>query len=86
MRPYSQHMTPTLDTAIASVLAALLDIDEPVERYEAIRRAESQLTAGFRKERAAIAAELHDGRSWAQVGELLKVTGSRAEQISRAAR
>lgn len=79
-------MTPTLDIAIASVLAALLDIDEPVERYEAIRHAESQLTAEFRKERAGIAAELHDGRSWAQVGELLKVTGSRAEQISRGAR
>lgn len=86
MRPYSQHMTPTLDTAIASVLAALQEFEEPVERYEAFRRAESQLIAEFRKGRATIATELHDGRSWAAVGELLGVTGSRAEQISRAAR
>lgn len=86
MRPYSQHMTPALDTAIASVLAALQEVEEPVERYEAFRLAEAKLIAEFRKGRAAIATELHDGRSWAQVGTLLKVTGSRAEQISRGTR
>ncbi|MFB8393685.1 hypothetical protein [Streptomyces yangpuensis] len=79
-------MTPTLDTAIASLLAALNQIEEPVERYEAIRHAEAHLTAEFKRGRASIATALHQERSWAQVGELLGVTGSRAEQISRAAR
>jgi DNA-directed RNA polymerase specialized sigma subunit len=79
-------MTPTLDAAIASLLTALRNIEDPVERYEAIRRAEGHLLAAFRSERSVIANNLHEERSWAQVGSMLGVTGSRAEQISRAAR
>lgn len=79
-------MTPSLDSAITSLLAVLRDIKNPVERYEAIRRVEGELLAAFRSERSAIASELHQERSWAQVGSMLGVTGSRAEQISRAAR
>lgn len=86
MRPYSQLMTPTLDAAITSLLDALRNVEDPVERYEAIRHAEVQIVAAFKKERAAIASGLHDERSWSQVGSMLGVTGSRAEQISRAAR
>lgn len=79
-------MTPTLDTAITSLLDALRDTEDPVQRYEAIRDAEARLLAAFKAERAAIASDLHSDRSWAQVGSMLGVTGSRAEQISRAAR
>jgi hypothetical protein len=79
-------MTPTLDAAITSLLNALRDLEDLVQRYEAIRHAEAQLVSAFRAERAAIASSLHEERSWAQVGSMLGVTGSRAEQISRAAR
>jgi hypothetical protein len=77
-------------TAIAEAADALIDalrrISDPVERYEAAKEIETRLIADLKHIKASSALELHPNRSWREVGGLLGVTGSRAEQISRAAR
>jgi hypothetical protein len=77
-------------TAIAEAADALIDalrrISDPVERYEVAREIEARLVAEIKQVKASSALELHPNRSWREVGDLLGVTGSRAEQISRAAR
>ncbi|MFI8499426.1 hypothetical protein ACIGFK_13155 [Streptomyces sp. NPDC085524] len=79
-------MTEALDTATASLISALTDISDAVERYEAAKDLEARLDREIKQVKAEIAKSLYDGRSWAAVGKLLGVTGSRAEQISRATR
>lgn len=79
-------MKPATEAAAAALLAAVREIEEPVERYREFRDLETHLLRAFRKEWAEVAVALHEGQSWAQVGEALGVTGSRAEQISRTAR
>lgn len=79
-------MTEALDTATASLISALTAIDDDVERYEAVKHVEARLDHELKQVKADIAKSLYEGRSWASVGKLLGVTGSRAEQISRAAR
>lgn len=78
-------MTETLDTAYAALLGAL-DEKPDQERYKAIRDLEARFTSDMKERKAGIANRLHHDRSWTEVGKLLGVTGSRAEQISRAAR
>lgn len=79
-------MTETLDTAVASLVDAVNEISDPVERYQAVRSLEDRIEAALKQVKADIAKSMHDGRSWKEVGALLGVTGSRAEQISRGAR
>lgn len=79
-------MTETLDTLRTALINAIREINDDVERYQAIKTFESQLEVDLKQEKAGIANRLYEGRSWNQVGKLLGVTGSRAEQISRAAR
>lgn len=86
IRPYSQSMTEALDTATASLIRALNDISDNVERYEAAEALRARIDREVKTVKADIAKSLYEGRSWAAVGKLLGVTGSRAEQISRAAR
>ena len=84
--PYSHAMTNTLEAHTTSLVEAIREISDDVERYQAVRNLEVQLDADFKDVKAEIARNLHEGRSWQQVGDLLGVTGSRAEQISRASR
>jgi hypothetical protein len=82
--PYSQGMTPSLEAAVATVTAELDAIDDPTERYQAMKQTESALDASFKKVRQRIALELKQTRTWRQVGEIMGgVTPQRAEQISR---
>lgn len=79
-------MTETLDTLRTALINAIREINDDVERYQAIKNLEFGIEADLKQEKASIANRLHEGRSWNQVGKLLGVTGSRAEQISRTAR
>jgi DNA-directed RNA polymerase specialized sigma subunit len=79
-------MTDSLDAAVASLVAAVEEISDPVERYEATKELEVRIDLALKVIKAEVAKLLYDGRSWKKVGDLLGVTGSRAEQISRASR
>ncbi|MFE9886844.1 hypothetical protein [Streptomyces scopuliridis] len=79
-------MTDTLDARATSLVATIREISDDVERYQAVKELEMRLDSDLKQVKAEIALTLHEERSWQQVGELLGVTGSRAEQISRAAR
>lgn len=85
-RPYPQHMTPSPDDACRTLIASLEAISDPAERLREAATQEEQLKGEFKDLRAQIALELKNGRTWDQVGEYFGVTGSRAEQISRASR
>jgi hypothetical protein len=79
-------MTESVDAAERTLIEAVRAISDDVDRYRAIKELEGRLDTSLRAAKAEVAQNLHDGRSWNQVGELLGVTGSRAEQISRGAR
>lgn len=79
-------MTEALDTATTALISALNDIRDDVERYKAAETLKARIDLEVKSVKAEVAKSLYDGRSWAAVGKLLGVTGSRAEQISRAAR
>lgn len=85
-RPYPQAMTPSTDTARRTLIASFDAISDPAERLREVESQEAQLKADMKELRARIARELKVGRTWEQVGEFFGVTGSRAEQISRASR
>ena len=84
--PYSHRMTESLDAAEQTLITAVKEISDDVERYETVKELEVRLDASLREIKAEVAKNLYEGRSWSQVGKLLGVTGSRAEQISRGAR
>lgn len=84
--PYPQAMTESPDAARSTLIASLDAISDLAERLREVERQEHQLKVDFKGVRARIALELKDGRTWEQVGEFFGVTGSRAEQISRASR
>jgi hypothetical protein len=75
-----------ISEAAAALIAALRRVSDPVERYTAAKEIETQLVSDIKQVKATAAVELHPNRSWREVGDMLGVTGSRAEQISRAAR
>ncbi|NUL14492.1 hypothetical protein [Streptomyces lunaelactis] len=79
-------MTDSLDDRERALIAAINEISDDVERYQAVRGLEDRLALAFKQMKADAAKSLHDDRPWSQVGKLLGVTGSRAEQISRASR
>ncbi|MFJ7269392.1 hypothetical protein ACIQV3_22570 [Streptomyces sp. NPDC099050] len=79
-------MTEALDTATTALIRALDDIHDDVERYKAAEALKVRVDLEVKSVKAEVAKSLYTGRSWAAVGKLLGVTGSRAEQISRAAR
>lgn len=79
-------MTESVDTAESALITAVREISDDIERYHAVKELEIRLDQSLKAVKAEVAQNLHEGRSWSQVGELLGVTGSRAEQISRASR
>lgn len=86
IRPYPQAMTPSPDAARSTLIASLDAISDPIERLREVEKQETQFKVDIKGVRARIALELKKDRTWDQVGELFGVTGSRAEQISRASR
>lgn len=79
-------MTESLEAAAVTLVGALNEISNDVDRYQAVKALEVRLEKDFKQIKAKAARNLYEGRTWEQVGELLGVTGSRAEQISRASR
>jgi DNA-directed RNA polymerase specialized sigma subunit len=79
-------MTEALETAERTLIEAVREISDDVERYQAVKELETRLDNSLREVKAEIAIHLHEERSWSQVGKLLGVSGSRAEQISRGSR
>ncbi|KKZ74861.1 hypothetical protein VO63_05270 [Streptomyces showdoensis] len=75
-----------LTSAIESETGRLAQIADPVDRFNAARDFRETLAAGERAarelEKAAV-AELKAAHSWRAVGELIGVSGSRAEQIAK---
>lgn len=79
-------MTEALTTAIEDAIGDVEATADPVERYHQARLIRAQLIDGDHKLKAiqqAVANDLKDGRTWAQVGEALGVTGSRAEALAK---
>jgi hypothetical protein len=79
-------MTDSLEAAAVALFDELNKISDDVERYQAAKELEGWIDRNLRQVKAVVASNLYEGRTWGQVGELLGVTGSRAEQISRGAR
>jgi hypothetical protein len=79
-------MTEALTSAIESEMGRLAQITDPVERFHAVREYRQDLARGDRRGKEleqAVVSELKEGRPWREVGELLGVSGSRAEQIAK---
>ncbi|MFV8127513.1 hypothetical protein [Streptomyces syringium] len=79
-------MTEALKAAVATAVAEVAAIPDLVERYQAARSTRGQLSEGDRALKLVqqeIARLLKPGKTWAEVGKILGVTGSRAEQIAK---
>ncbi|MER6534338.1 hypothetical protein ABT215_11105 [Streptomyces sp900105755] len=79
-------MTEALTSAIASETGRLADIPDLVERFHAVREFRQTLADGDRTGKAleqAVVSELKQDRPWREVGALLGMSGSRAEQIAK---
>lgn len=79
-------MTEALTPAIEAAADGLAAISDPVERYKETRKVRAELAQGdatFRAVEQRTVSEIKEGRSWREVGELLGVSGSRAEQIAK---
>jgi hypothetical protein len=79
-------MTEALTSAIESETERIARIEDLAERFRAVRLFRADIADGDRIGREmekAIVAELKEGRPWREVGELLGVSGSRAEQIAK---
>ncbi|MFB7736209.1 hypothetical protein ACFC08_17850 [Streptomyces sp. NPDC056112] len=79
-------MTESLEPIKSALISAVREISDAVERYQTVKEIEIQLGQAFKEVKAEAAKDLHEDHSWSQVGQLLGVTGARAEQISRGAR
>ncbi|RSS59813.1 hypothetical protein [Streptomyces sp. WAC01280] len=79
-------MTEALTSTIESETGRLAQIDDPVERFRAARDFRDVIAVGDAAareiERVAV-GQLKEGRPWRAVGELLGISGSRAEQIAK---
>jgi hypothetical protein len=76
-------MTEPAPAAILALVADLNTVADPAERFRAARDARAAATDAVDGVLAAAVLELKDGRSWREVGAVLDMTGSRAEQIAR---
>ncbi|MDR3083107.1 MAG: hypothetical protein LBV60_19675 [Streptomyces sp.] len=78
-------MTEALTSSIESETGRLAQIPDAIERFHEARKLREVLTVGDRKAREleqAAVRELKQGRPWREVGEMLGMSGSRAEQIA----
>lgn len=79
-------MTEALTTAIEAAAEEVAAIADPVERYSRARDIRAHLISGdhrLKDIQQAVANDLKVGRTWAQVGEKLGVSGSRAEALAK---
>jgi hypothetical protein len=86
LRPYSDRMTNALTAAIAATKEEVAAVENLVERYEKARTARDSLRDGdrdFMLIQQDVVNQLRPGRTWAEVGSMLGITGSRAEQVAK---
>jgi hypothetical protein len=79
-------MTEALTLAIDGAAEELAAIPDLVERYHAVREVRVLLAEGdarLKSLQRLIANDLKVDRTWAQVGEMLGVSGSRAEALAK---
>jgi hypothetical protein len=79
----TELLKPQRDALIGELIEQEPDLVERCRKLDELGRL---FERDVKEAKAATVNALHEGRSWNQVGELLGVSGSRAEQISRAAR
>jgi hypothetical protein len=78
---------PAISDAYDAVIRSINEIPDLVERYEEAERTKAFLKEEFKRLRQEAVLELkQEGRSWRAVGEIIGVSGARAEQMSRGAR
>lgn len=79
-------MTDALTAAHEKATAVVAAIADPIERYQAARDARekiSEANGALQRIQRDVVLELRPGRTWAEVGDLIGVTGSRAEAIAK---
>ena len=78
-------MTAVLSSTNAEVqgLEAIPDLVARFRKSRVIREDIEESARIVKSAQQAMVLELKEGRSWREVGELLEISGSRAEQISR---
>lgn len=78
-------MTDALTTTIETATERVAAIADPVERYNAAREIRGQIADGDRELRLIqqrTVKSLKTDRTWAEVGRMIGVSGSRAEQLA----
>ncbi|WP_189764667.1 hypothetical protein [Streptomyces xanthochromogenes] len=79
-------MSEALSEALDTALSEAAEVADLVERFRAARRLRARISAtdrGAMEIEQGVVWALHEGRSWADVGDLLGFSGSRAEAIAR---
>ena len=79
-------MTAALTSSIETATAEVEAIADLVERHHAARERRTALIKGDRALKAIqqdVAQTLKPGRTWAEVGDLLGFSGSRAEALAK---
>jgi hypothetical protein len=79
-------MTDALTEYANAEAAPVAAIADPIERFEAAKNERAKHNAADRalmEIQKAVVWELYEGRTWAEVGDLLGFSGSRAEALAR---
>jgi hypothetical protein len=79
-------MTDALTNYAEAEAAPVAAIADPIERFEAAKNERAKHGAADRalmEIQKAVVWELHESRTWAEVGDLLGFSGSRAEALAR---
>jgi hypothetical protein len=79
-------MTEAFTSAADSELSRIEEIPDLVERFHAFRefrQSVADIDRASRAKESAVVNELKQDRPWREVGELLGISGSRAEQIAK---
>lgn len=83
----SRQQRQAVAEASAQIVSSIAAIPDLAERRLELDRIEGLVKQELRQARAKAVLELkEEGRTWREVGQLLGVTGARAEQMSRGAR
>lgn len=79
-------MTDPLTSALEDAITQVAEVTDPAERFRAARDKRAAITEADRRLteiEKAVVWELYEGRTWAEVGQILGFSGSRAEAIAR---
>lgn len=79
-------MTDSLSASLTTAAAEVAAIVDPVERFHAAREKRATIAVGDRELmeiQRAVVCTLYEEHTWAEVGEAIGVSGSRAEAIAK---